>query len=85
MFDELYPYIKAKEKNISRTTVGHLSDKDLKRLFLLKAKENVNFTPKKTFDSILEKIISNRIEIQQLSEIRDFLLPMLMNGQVVVN
>ena len=85
VYFELYPYIKAKEKNISRTTVGHLSDKDLKRLFLLKAKENVNFTPKKTFDSILEKIISNRIEIQQLSEIRDFLLPMLMNGQVVVN
>ena len=85
VYFELYPYIKAKEKNISRTTVGHLSDKDLKRLFLLKAKENVNFTPKKTFDSILEKIVSNRIEIQQLSEIRDFLLPMLMNGQVVVN
>ena len=52
---------------------------------LLIALFGLYFTPKKTFDSILEKIISNRIEIQQLSEIRDFLLPMLMNGQVVVN
>lgn len=31
---------------------------------------------------IFEKIITNRIENQELSSLRDFLLPLLMNGQV---
>jgi len=33
---------------------------------------------------IFEKISQSRHENQKLSELRDFLLPMLMNGQVVV-
>lgn len=82
---ELSPYIKAREKNVSRTTVGHLSDKDLKRLYVTNAHSNNNFNPRTTFDSILRKIIINRIENQKLSELRDWLLPMLMNGQVKVN
>ena len=40
--------------------------------------------PRNTFDSLLSKIINNRIENQKLSELRDWLLPMLMNGQVKV-
>jgi len=82
---ELSPYIKAREKNISRTTVGHLSDKDLKRLFIVCAKETKDFKPKATFDALLEKIIANRLESQTLTELRDWLLPMLMNGQVTVD
>ena len=81
---ELEPHIKAREKNVSRTTVGHLSDKDLKRLFLVAATKNKNFNPKETFDAMLEKIISNRIQNQKLTHLRDWLLPMLMNGQVTV-
>ena len=81
---ELEPHIKAREKNVSRTTVGHLSDKDLKRLFLVSATKNKNFNPKETFDAMLEKIISNRIQNQKLTHLRDWLLPMLMNGQVTV-
>lgn len=38
---------------------------------------------KKTFE-IYKKIYLNQIENQKLAELRDFLLPMLMNGQVVV-
>jgi type I restriction enzyme S subunit len=38
-----------------------------------------------TFDPLVSKIISNRLENQQLAELRDWLLPMLMNGQVTVN
>jgi len=81
---ELSPYIKAREKNVSRTTVGHLGDKDLKRLFLISPNKSDRFRPKKTFDSLLEKIILNRLESQKLSELRNWLLPMLMNGQVKV-
>ncbi len=81
---ELAPHIKAREKNVSRTTVGHLSDKDLKRLFVISPLVTKYFNPKQTFDNLLEKIISNRLENQKLSELRDWLLPMLMNGQVRV-
>lgn len=38
---------------------------------------------KKTFD-IYKKIYLNQIENQKLAELRNFLLPMLMNGQIVV-
>ncbi|MFA6992809.1 MAG: restriction endonuclease subunit S [Candidatus Gracilibacteria bacterium] len=81
---ELTPHIKAREKNVSRTTVGHLSDKDLKRLFVISSKKTETFKPKETFDLLLLKIISNRIQNQKLSELRNWLLPMLMNGQVKV-
>jgi type I restriction enzyme S subunit len=81
---ELSPYIKAREKNVSRTTVGHLSDKDLKRLHLLQIKGSKEFDPRKTFDSLLSKIIHSRVENQELTQLRDWLLPMLMNGQVTV-
>ena len=82
---QLSPYIKAREKNVSRTTVGHLSDKDLKRLFLISPKKSDKFKPKELFDSILSEITSNRLQNQKLSELRDWLLQMLMNGQVRVN
>ncbi len=81
---ELSPHIKAREKNVSRTTVGHLSDKDLKRLFVIASKKTGYFNPKETFDSFLKKIILNRLESQTLTELRDWLLPMLMNGQVTI-
>lgn len=81
---ELKPYIKARENNVSRTTVGHLSDKDLKRLFLISPSKSKSFKPDVILDSLLNKIISNRLQNQQITKIRDWLLPMLMNGQVKV-
>ena len=81
---ELSPYIKARERNVSRTTVGHLSDKDLKALYLISPHKSNSFKPKEIFDSILSKITSNKLQNQQLSSLRDWLLPMLMNGQVKV-
>jgi type I restriction enzyme S subunit len=84
-FFELKPHIKARENNVSRTTVGHLSDKDLKRLYLISPNPKGNFNPKATFNSFLDKIISNRIQNQKLVELRDWLLPMLMNGQIKVH
>lgn len=83
-FFQLNPFIKAREKNISRTTVWHLSDKDFKSVFLINPKSNNHFNAKKTFDIFLDKIILNRIENQKLAELRDWLLPMLMNWQVSV-
>ena len=36
-------------------------------------------------DSMYEKIINNSFQNKELTELRDWLLPMLMNGQVTVN
>ena len=78
MFD-IAPYIKAKELRAKGSTVGHLSDKDLKDLYVL---VSPNYQIRKIFDNLLVKIIENRCETTALSTLRDSLLPLLMNGQV---
>ncbi len=79
---DIQPYIKAKELNAKGSTVGHLSDEDMKELQVLVCP---SFVPKRRMDAILGMIISNRDEIQNLTKLRDELLPLLMNGQVSVN
>ena len=79
---DIAPYIKAKEFRAKGSTVGHLSDKDLKELFVL-VSPNADFRNK--FDSILAEIIENRCEMIELTKQRDELLPLLMNGQASVN
>ena len=79
---DIAPYIKAKELRAKGSTVGHLSDKDLKELFVLVC-PNADFRNK--FDSILADIIENRCEMIELTKQRDELLPLLMNGQASVN
>ena len=79
---DIAPYIKAKELRAKGSTVGHLSDKDLKELFVLVC-PNIDFRNK--FDYILAEIIENRCEMIELTKQRDELLPLLMNGQATVN
>ena len=79
---DIAPYIKAKELRAKGSTVGHLSDKDLKELFVL-VSPNADF--RNMFDSILAEIIENRCEMLELTKQRDELLPLLMNGQASVN
>ena len=79
---EIQPYIKAKEARAKGSTVGHLSDKDMKELYVLVC---TNKKAKEKFDSILSMIITNRNEIELLTKQRDELLPLLMNGQASVN
>ena len=79
---DIAPYIKAKELQAKGSTVGHLSDKDLKELYVLVCP---NIQLRKMFDSILAQIIENRCEIITLTKQRDGLLPLLMNGQASVN
>ena len=78
---DIAPYIKAKEQRVKGSTVGHLSDKDLKELHVLVCPNN---KLKKVLDSLLKRIIANRKENIKLTKQRDELLPLLMNGQVSV-
>ena len=84
LFFEIAPYIKAKEQNSKGSTVGHLSDKDLKRLWIIRPIVTRDFNSSKTFNDISSLIICNRNEISKLNRQRDELLPLLMNGQVSV-
>jgi len=79
---QIEPYIKLREKSVSRTTVGHLSDKDLKALNLFIPSKEVLASVSPLFNKTLNRIIQTQNENQQLSALRDWLLPMLMNGQV---
>ena len=79
---DIQPYIKAKEARAKGSTVGHLSDKDMKELYVLVCP---NKKAREKFDALLSMIITNRNEVETLTKQRDELLPLLMNGQVSVN
>lgn len=79
---QVEPFIKLREQSVSRTTVGHLSDKDLKAIRILVPSKEVLSSIKILYTKSMEKIILNKNENQQLATLRDWLLPMLMNGQV---
>ena len=81
IYFEIMPYIKAKEQNVARSTVGHLSDKDLKSLRIMDSHNSNIFI---VFESILDKYCMLINENSELTSLRDFLLPLLMNGQVTV-
>lgn len=81
---QIEPYIKAREASVSRTTVGHLSDKDLKAINVLVPPKEIKLKIKNIYSDVLNKIITNKEQNQELSALRDWLLPMLMNGQVKV-
>lgn len=87
LFQALYtsePFIKARENNVSRTTVGHLSARDINSLYVLVPCQQELVEKCEIFDNMLSKMMLSRNQNQKLSELRDWLLPMLMNGQVTV-
>jgi len=81
---QIEPFIRLREKSVSRTTVGHLSDKDLKAINVILPKDKYLSSIFEKFEIILENIIINQQQNQELTQLRDWLLPMLMNGQVKV-
>ena len=78
---DIEPYIKAKEVRAKGSTVGHLSDKDMKELYVM---VSTSYQVRNKFDALLDQILLNRNEIISLIKQRDQLLPLLMNGQVSV-
>ncbi len=83
IFFAIKPYLRAKENVIKGSTVGHLSDKDLKDFYLVNpntlSKETV-----KTLTSIEEEIVNCRKEINKLQSLHNYLLPLLVNEQLVI-
>lgn len=75
---QIEPFITAKITNVARSTVGHLGDTDFKERLII-VPSNLDMS---VFDTVIDKIISYRNENRRLAALRDWLLPMLMNGQV---
>ena len=82
--EQIEPYIKTREKSISRTTVGHLSDKDLRSINIIIPNNLIMIKINSFYNNTLNKFIENLQQIQHLQSLRDWLLPMLMNGQISV-
>ena len=78
---QIQPYITAKIDTVARSTVGHLGDADFSERYIL-VPEGLDID---IFDAYLSKIVSLRKENQELSDLCDWLLPMLMNGQAFIH
>lgn len=72
-------------RNTDGTTFGAITKDDLFSLKVVKPTENVLNEFSLIFQPVFEKQNTIALENDKLSELRDWLLPMLMNGQVKVN
>lgn len=62
------------------STIPHTNRRFIENIKIPISKNTIDFS--KVLDETYEKIIQNRRENQELISLRDFLLPLLMNGQV---
>lgn len=84
LYYNIKPVLDHKQKLIKGSTVGHLLDSDIKEFWILLSTKDKRNTIKDQFDSLLRMITKNKNELLYLTHLRDFLLPMLMNGQVTI-
>lgn len=70
--------------NLRKTTMGHITREHLQQSRLcVPPKELIEILHEK-IDPVLERIVKSSEENMRLASLRDWLLPMLMNGQVTV-
>lgn len=89
-FEYLASYVSSDIFEITKDTVSHgatmqgIGNDDLKFFKIVVPDVEILADFKKEISTIYEKMELSRIENQKLTELRDWLLPMLMNGQVKV-
>jgi len=81
MLEDLYKYLINLSSGSAR---DNLSQDKIRELKFVIPSESLIQKFDKMVDSSMDKILINLKQNQQLSELRDWLLPMLMNGQVTV-
>ena len=72
-------------RNVNGTTFGSITKDDLFSLKVLKPEKDILEQYQKIIHPTFEQQNKLELESQTLTELRDWLLPMLMNGQVTVN
>ena len=79
---QIEPYIKAKEDQAKGSTVGHLSNDEIRNLPVLIPPHDII----KEFNSIVEPIVEQQItlsqSIEQLVRLRVWMLPVMINGHL---
>jgi len=75
---QMQPYLEALEKGVARSTVGHLSDSDLKKLWIIIPDKALM----EQFSALSKTIIERKKENVYLGELREYLLPLLITGQI---
>ena len=68
-----------------KTTMGHITQEHLKQSRIAIPPKQLTLALDKIITPLFSKKVINEIENQKLTELRDWLLPMLMNGQVKVS
>lgn len=68
-----------------KTTMGHITQEHLKQSRIAIPPKELTLKLEKIIAPLFSKKVINEIENQKLTELRDWLLPILMNGQVKVN
>ena len=80
------PYFElVKDANASGATMAAIGNNDMENIKIVVPKPSIITDFHKVVRPILETIDQNRQQSQKLAELRDWLLPMLMNGQIKVN
>jgi type I restriction enzyme S subunit len=90
-FDTLliYQHLKANQDNIFRSAKGsaqpHVYPSDIKQILFYDIPLDLKTKINPLFSKLNQQMSVNRQELQYLTTLRDYLLPLLMNGQVSVN
>ena len=67
------------------TSVIHLGKKDIDNIKIVYPPNNLISKYRDIADNLINKICENKVEIMELLELRDSLLPKLMSGEIKVN
>ncbi len=84
LFFNIKPILDHKQRLIQGSTVGHLLDSDIKEFWIICPPQEKRKYIKSQFDNILKSITRNKQEVVLLDNLRSYLLPILMNGQVTI-
>lgn len=71
-------------RNKQTTGLGHVTAQDMKRIFTIKAKPDIIAAFNKTIGPLYNKWYSTLLFIRELKELRDYLLPKLISGELRV-
>ena len=78
------PLLDVVEKTQVATTVIHIGKKDFDKFRIILPTVEILDKFDEITDPIIEQIVTNRLENKKLSNLRDTLLPKLMNGEIEV-
>lgn len=86
VYQQLSAYILnfVKMAEARKTTMGHITTDHLKQSKIALPPKNIVALYEERVESIYSMVLTCRQENRNLASLRDFLLPLLMNGQVVI-